>query len=185
MTDVAQFPADRAASGRRWGKAGVRLTDEDIEAATRARAAEANKERIRHEQYLAKAREDWAHGRVVPWLITIALDGKRLYGPEVDQACGVAEPGVDMWEAGDLYPSFEQLCKLAKLTGKTPGFFMNRPGLAGIKSSDTSLRFHYDCSDERELVMAFKPEAIAAAVHGDGACPTCWRPRESGGQHGH
>lgn len=175
--DIAQFPADRAASGHRWGKAGVRLTAEQIQAATRARVAEANKERASVERSLAKARADWAAGRVVPWLITIALDGKRLYGPEVDQACGVEEPGVDMWEAGTLYPSFEQLCALAKLTGNAPGFFMNRRGVVGMRPSDTSLRFHYDCTDEKEPMMAFRPEAIAAAVHGNGACPTCWRPR--------
>lgn len=177
MTDIAQFPAGRAPSGRRWGKAGVRLTDEQIDAADRAKRIEANKERLRAEQASQKDRADWAAGRVVPWLITMALNAKKLYGPEVDEQCGVPEPGVDMWETGELYPTFEQLCALAKLTDKTPGFFMNRPSLVGIKASDTSLRFHYDCSDETEPVMAFKPEAIAAAVHGDGACPTCWRPR--------
>jgi hypothetical protein len=162
---------------RRWGKAGVRLTADEIKAAERVRRVEANKERLAEERALEKARADWAAGHVVPWLITISLDAKHLYGPEVDEQCGVPEPGVDMWEAGTLYPSFEQLCALAKLTGKTPGYFMARPGVVGIKPSDTTLRFHYDCGDEKEPVMAFKPEAIAAAVRGDGACPTCWRPR--------
>jgi len=162
---------------RRWGKAGVRLTSDEIEAASRERRVAANKERIRDEQALQRARADWAAGRVVPWLITIALDAKKLYGPEVDEQCGVPEPGVDMWEAGTLYPSFEQLCKLAKLTEKSPGFFMSRPGIVGIKPSDTTLRFHMSMDGEKEPVMAFAPEAIAAAVHGDGACPTCWRPR--------
>lgn len=173
MTGIAQFPAGRTASGRRWGKAGTRLTGEEIEAARRARVAEANKQRIRDEQYLAKARADWAAGRVVPWLITIALDGKRLYGPEVDEACGVPEPGVDMWEAGTLYPRFGQLCALAKLTGKSPGFFMNRRGLVGMRPSDTSLRFHVRVDDEKEPVMAFTSEAVAAAVAGEGPCVFC------------
>lgn len=177
MTDVAQFPAGRTASGRRWGKAGVRLTDTEIEDANRARVAEVNKERIAHEQAMAKARADWAAGRVVPWLITITLDAKHLHGPEVDAACGVAEPGVDMWEAGTLYPTFEQLCALAEYTGKTPGYFMNRPGIVGFRPSDTSMRFHVRVDDEKEPVMAFRPEAVAAAVAGEGACPTCWRPR--------
>lgn len=177
MTGIAQFPAGRTGSGRRWGKAGVRLSNDEIEAATRARVAAANKERIRDEQAMAKARADWAAGRVVPWLITIALDADGLDGPEVDEACGVAEPGVDMWEEGTLYPTFGQLCALAKLTGKTPGYFMNRPGIVGIRPSDTSMRFHMRVNDEKEPVMAFRPAAIAAAVSGEGACPTCWRPR--------
>lgn len=174
MSGIAVFPAGRTPSGRRWGKAGVRLTADEIKAATRARVAAANKERIRNEQAMAKARADWTAGRVVPWLITIALDAKRLYGPEVDEACGVAEPGVDMWEEGTLYPTFEQLCALAKLTGKAPGYFMNRPGIVGIRPSDTSIRFHVRVDDEKEPLMAFRPEAIAAAVAGEGACPTCW-----------
>lgn len=164
---------------RRWGKAGVRLGSDEIEAADRERRREANKQRLRDEQQLARARDDWAHGRVVPWLITIALDGKRLYGPEVDQACGVPELGVDLWEAGELYPSFEQLCALATLTRKLPGFFMNRPGVVGMRPSDTSLRFHYRVDDEKEPVMAFRPEAIAAAVAGEGACRFCGEPSPS------
>lgn len=171
MSGIAQFPAGRAASGRRWGKAGVRLSADEIEAATRARVAAANKERIRDEAAMAKARADWAAGRVVPWLITIALDAKRLYGPEVDEACGVAEPGVDMWEEGTLYPTFEQLCALAKLTGKTPGYFMNRPGIVGIRPADTTLRFHVRVDDEKEPVMAFRPEAIAAHSRGRRGMP--------------
>jgi transcriptional regulator with XRE-family HTH domain len=177
VTGILPFPAPRPGPGRHWGKAGVPLTADEIEAARRARAVAANKERIAHERAMQKARSDWAAGRVVPWLITIALDADGLDGPEVDEACGVPEPGVDMWEAGTLYPSFEQLCALAKLTGKSPGYFMNRPGVVGIKPSDTTLRFHMSMDGEMEPVMAFTPEAIAAAVAGDGACPTCRRPR--------
>lgn len=177
MTEVLPFGTPRPGPGRRWGKAGVPLGADEAEAARRARVAAANKERAADERTTQKARADWAAGRVVPWLITIALDGKRLYGPEVDRACGVPEPGVDMWEAGTLYPSFEQLRALAKLTGKMPGWFMNRPGVTAIRPSDTSLRFHVRVDDEKEPVMAFTPEAIAAAVAGDGACPTCRKPQ--------
>lgn len=162
---------------RRWGKAGVRLTPEAIEAADRERRIAASKERLADEQAMAKAHADWAAGRVVPWLITIALDAKKLYGPEVDERCGVPEPGVDMWEAGDLYPTFEQLCKLAELTGKMPGYFMNRPGIVGFRPSDTTLRFHMRVDDEKEPVMAFKPETIAAALAGEGPCRFCGGPQ--------
>lgn len=53
----------------------------------------------------------------VPARITAALDMRELYGPEVDHACGVEEPAVDEWEAGDRIPTAEQLALLAELTG--------------------------------------------------------------------
>lgn len=48
--------------------------------------------------------------------ITIALDTRSLYGPEVDIACGGVEPMVDEWEAGTRVPTPEQMIKLAELT---------------------------------------------------------------------
>lgn len=53
----------------------------------------------------------------------MALDAKGLYGPEVDLACGAAEPDVDRWETGELVPSPAQLALLAKLTDCTVEFF--------------------------------------------------------------
>ncbi|MCZ9635268.1 hypothetical protein [Rhodococcus sp. BH5] len=35
----------------------------------------------------------------------------------MDIACGTEEPTVDEWEAGQRYPTFEQLLLLAELTG--------------------------------------------------------------------
>lgn len=58
-----------------------------------------------------------------PERITMALDWADLYGPEVDRALGVEEPTVDMWEAGLLVPTREQVARLAVLTGVRPGFF--------------------------------------------------------------
>jgi transcriptional regulator with XRE-family HTH domain len=58
-----------------------------------------------------------------PRRITMALDAKALYGPEVDRACGVEEPAVDLWESGALVPTGDQLAALAKLTGVTVEFF--------------------------------------------------------------
>lgn len=67
--------------------------------------------------------EAWRDGLVSPRAITAALDMRALYGPEVDEACGVQEPAVDQWEAGQLYPSWEQLDALARLTGFPVRFF--------------------------------------------------------------
>jgi hypothetical protein len=64
-----------------------------------------------------------AEGTPVPARITTALDVRGLYGPEVDRACGVQEPAVDLWEAGELVPTAEQVKALAALTGYPVEFF--------------------------------------------------------------
>jgi hypothetical protein len=58
-----------------------------------------------------------------PERITAALNLMNLYGPEVDEACGVKEPAVDLWEAGLLVPTREQIHRLALLTGFPWRFF--------------------------------------------------------------
>lgn len=54
---------------------------------------------------------------ITPSRITMALDAGDHYGPEVDVACGGAEPMVDEWEAGLRQPTAEQVELLAELTG--------------------------------------------------------------------
>lgn len=76
-----------------------------------------------HDSSNAGAFEAWRDGLVSPWAITAALDMRALYGPEVDHACGVEEPAVDQWEAGQLYPSWEQLQALSRLTCFTVDYF--------------------------------------------------------------
>jgi hypothetical protein len=90
VTAATPFGTPRPGSGRRWGKAGVPLSADEIEAARRARVAAANKERLRDEQRLETARRDWKAGHVQPWRITQALDAAGLSGPEVDEKCGGA-----------------------------------------------------------------------------------------------
>lgn len=68
----------------------------------------------------------WRRGEVNPCALTMALDSRGLYGPQVDIACGVQEPAVDQWEAGALYPSWEQLLALAVLTGFPVQFFVTK-----------------------------------------------------------
>lgn len=58
-----------------------------------------------------------------PERITTALDAAGLWGSEVDRACGVEEPAVDLWESGELVPTRDQVESLAKLTGFPPAFF--------------------------------------------------------------
>lgn len=64
-----------------------------------------------------------ATGKIVPARITLALDFRRLEGPEVDLACGAQEPDVDLWECGLAVPTAEQLVKLAALTNFPIGYF--------------------------------------------------------------
>lgn len=66
-------------------------------------------------------------GRPYPERITAALDVRGLYGPDVDLACGAAEPAVDRWETGEEVPSMEQLQLLAELTAYPVSFFFMAP----------------------------------------------------------
>lgn len=107
----------------------------------------------------------WSSGKVIPHRITAALDAKALQGPEVDLACGVEEPAVDQWEAGTLYPTWEQLCALADLCGVQVWLFTMEPFEFPLR---TSLRFHKiggkSCDWlESPPVRMFTPEAIAVA----------------------
>lgn len=117
-------------------------------------------------------REAWRTGHLQPFIITQVLDMRGLYGPGVDEACGVREPAVDQWEAGILYPSYEQVLALAMLTATTPAFLVTPHEPIGFE--DTSMRFHLRKRDKRPppLVRCFLPEAIHAAT-GTTSCPYC------------
>lgn len=80
-------------------------------------------DRDKFQRALLAQRSERPVGKIDPRRITIALDLRGLYGPEVDEACGVAEPTVDQWETGELTPTPEQLELLADLCGVTPRFF--------------------------------------------------------------
>lgn len=148
---------------RRWGKAGVRLTDEQVrqKQAREFWAKQRTDEAV--QVSTARAHEKWAMGLVVPAHITIALDAAGLYGPEVDVACGVVEPAVDMWEAGRLYPTWEQIVALAQLTGKTSAYFM-APVHHVTTPLETSMRFHVKRDERIPLpVHKFTYEAMRKA----------------------
>lgn len=59
----------------------------------------------------------------VPARMTLALDAMGLHGPGVDEALGVREPTVDLWEAGVLLPTRAQVVRLAALTDQLVEFF--------------------------------------------------------------
>lgn len=125
---------------KRWGKAGVQLTPEQAAHCDRlavVRSAQREKQRVEDDRI---AFEKWKCGLVVPYAITTALNAHGLYGPEVDDACGVREPAVDLWEEGKLYPTWEQLLALAGLTQYPVVYFVT--ARQPISVLDTSMRFH-------------------------------------------
>jgi hypothetical protein len=163
-----------------WGKAGVRLTDDQVTALHAKIRTDRNRDKLaqaagdaRIERSLAEAKRMWQAGLVRPAAISFALDAKGLYGPEVDTACLAAEPDVDMWERGALYPTWEQLVALAELTGNTPRFFCMWDNPVPFEA--TTLRFHVPEFDAPPLVWEFPPDVVAAtvgrAVAGSGPVP--------------
>lgn len=157
-----------------WGKAGQRRTPEEMDALELRRRAQAAAHAHAVAQAEQEAHDAWARGLLAPWRITLALNRCELYGPEVDEACGTREPAVDLWEAGLLYPTWEQTLALSKLTGFGPGFFIHRDGDTGpIRISNTSLQYHLKGPiEDPPPVLAFTVEAIEATLHG-GACSVC------------
>lgn len=139
-----------------WGKAGQRLTAQE----RRRRGLARIRGQQRGERDLKLAHTQWERGELIPARITMALDLHSLYGPEVDEACGAAEPDVDRWEAGELYPTWQQVLLLSDLTGLLPKFFF-------LPMSDvplwTTLDFHMPSTEPRKPpVLRFKPEAFTA-----------------------
>lgn len=112
----------------------------------------------------------WQRGDLRPAAITLAFDpharggrdrmfsSTQFVGAWVDEACGIREPGVDRWEAGLFYPSWEQLCKLAALT---------QTALATLLNGPDNPNFLNGCSQEPTgyaLRQRFHPAIVATAV---------------------
>lgn len=159
---------------RRWGKAGVRLTEREAASIDFRNACRAVKAAEWAERDERQGYEAWKAGRIRPYLITHALNRRGLYGPEVDEACGTEEPAVDEWEAGARYPTWPQFKALAALTMYPLGFFTRNANLIPFEA--TSLRFHLKPGQKPppEPVLCFEPEAIWA-VTGTSPCPWCHR----------
>lgn len=112
----------------------------------------------------------WQGGGLRPTAITLAFDpyahagrggtvaSTVFLGEWVDVACGAQEPAVDRWEQGLLYPTWEQLCKLAVLTETPLGTLLTAPrGLEGLGG----------CVQEPlvfALRQSFHPAIVAATV---------------------
>lgn len=148
----------------RWGKAGVRLTEQEAAHRGRTAVATRNRQAITDASNLRIAYRLWRAGEVKPYMITRVLDSHSLYGPEVDDACGAAEPDVDLWEAGKLYPTWRQLRLLAEVCGTTPRFLCTPRGVLTVEQ--TSLRFHGPAEPTPPPVWTFEPQAVAATVAG-------------------
>lgn len=151
-------------SEQKWGKAGVRLTLAEADARAARHRAERNRTRAADEAAAKEGYRDWREGRLIPATITMALDAHSLTGPEVDEACCAREPDVDRWEAGVLYPTWEQAKLLAELCRVQVRFLARSH--EHIDVNFTSLQFHIPDSGRQQppLVRFFTPEAIEAAT---------------------
>lgn len=149
-----------------WGKAGERLTEQQHRERLARRQKPARMAtaitRPANDKREADARRAWQAGLVRPDMITMWLDFRGLDGPGVDAACGVAEPTVDLWEAGRVYPSWEQLTALAKLCQVAVWKFTEDPI---VDSGQFFLCRSRGKTPEttRDLPVTFDPLAIAAA----------------------
>lgn len=168
-----------------WGKAGQRLTH------TQARERKGNRSRTRaaytqavvaqtNQARYNAAHTRWEQGLVVPCAITTFLDMRSLDGPGVDEACGVKEPTVDLWEAGRVYPTWEQLLALADLC-QVPVWRFTEPPLhhtdGPIFICGPRTTSH---TPEGPPITVFDPLALAAA--GINPYPTN-PPTDPDGQH--
>lgn len=148
---------------QKWKAPGVRADPRDRPRHLGLAVALRQQDEAGRSRRLETARRKWAEGLVIPAHISVALDAMGLYGPEVDAACGAKEPEVDMWEAGTLYPRWEQVVALAALTGKQPDFFM--APVRTLSMFETSMRFHLPRGEAPSLpVHRFTGRALAAAV---------------------
>lgn len=102
----------------------------------------------------------------VPGRITVALDAMGLDGPEVDAACGVAEPTVDLWEDGILLPEVWHVRRLAELTGHPADYFYNlEPLPAGRMFVCARRKADRSVVERGELASPICPDCGAACWH--------------------
>lgn len=140
-----------------WGKAGERLTNAEQQQRRTARARRRFDAARAHDRMLAEGHRLWAAGKLVPAAITMHLG--VLDGPEVDAACLAVEPEVDQWEAGILYPTWEQTAALAALCRCSVAALTMRP----VPIQSTSLWLHMDAGERAsyvEPVWAFTQAAL-------------------------
>lgn len=108
----------------------------------------------------------WREGRLVPARITQLLDMAGLEGPEVDVACGVVEPRVDEWEAGQVYPSWPEAVLLARLVQMhtVEVFAYDPPMLTGPTFVCPPPRGYDPWAAPADQRLSFAPAAIDVAV---------------------
>jgi hypothetical protein len=146
-----------------WGKAGERLTVDEARKRAGKRSRQRGRERFVEAKSVSQARSAWERGLVKPWRITAALDLGQLYGPEVDRACGVEEPAVDRWEAGELYPTWEQLEALSRLTNFPVAFFTSDAPPIDEGTAFICSRMRQPTGPVKDPVLQFSHEALVLA----------------------
>lgn len=142
-------------TGWKWEQAGVRRDPQERERRAR-RWADQLARRPPEVDERRRAYTRWRDGLVVPHLITLVLDRAGLDGPDVDALCGAREPEVDQWEAGERYPTWDQLCALAKLTRVTPSFFTWTDLAPPEPMWLTSMWYHVPAAERRAYERCYR-----------------------------
>lgn len=151
---------------KRWGKAGQRLAPTERSEKEAQRVKEANRMANHREADTRASKAAHDRGELKPWRVTMALNLRQLYGPEVDTACDAAEPDVDDWEAGTLYPRWEQVVLLAKLVGNPVGFFYQggEPATGTIFICGGSAELRREMAKPRpDPILQYTHDALVAA----------------------
>lgn len=100
----------------------------------------------------------WEAGKLVPWYISRLLDHGQHFGPSVDIACHAEEPAVDLWEAGRLYPRWDQTVALARLLDVR---------VRDLTHPDARPHHHTSRPHRRipkMAILSFEPDAVHAAT---------------------
>lgn len=105
--------------------------------------------------------ELWCAGKLVPIYISRLLDAAQLFGPAVDAACNAAEPDVDLWEIGRLYPRWDQTVALAKLLD-VPVRALTHPD---ARPETLDWRPHDPRMTRCYAITSFEPDAVERTVH--------------------
>ena len=120
---------------------------------------------------MAEGKPLWAGGKLIPAAISMRIEMHLIShpehdGPAFDPLVLAAEPEVDHWEAGILYPTWEQTVALCELTGTIVNGLCDAP----LPIRSTSLWLHMT-QGERDSwvppVMSFTQQALA-----DRLCPS-------------
>lgn len=125
----------------------------------------------------AEARQGWETGAIVPHCITSALDLSGRRREALSAACGVPNETLQAWEAGIVYPTWDQLVALARETGVHPAFFAKAASSLDLISATLTMTLDI-AEPQSEPIHCFTDAALAAAEIGTDTFPAGHTPAQ-------